>query len=69
LQSVNGLATVELIGSNGVIDKKTLNGEQQSVSFKVPNVDGWLSLVVVDSKENSAFSNPIWVKMIDKSKF
>ena len=52
-----------------MIDKKTLNGEQQSVSFKVPNVDGWLSLVVVDSKENSAFSNPIWVKMIDKSKF
>lgn len=69
LLSVNGLKSVQLIGKDGVIVEKALKGEKELVSFDVPHKNGWVSLVVEDSKEHKAFSNPIWLTTVDKSAF
>ena len=69
LLSVNGLSSVKLIGNDGLISEQTLSGDKVSVVFDVPKKSGWISLVVEDSKANKAFSNPIWLKMIDKTLF
>ncbi len=69
LLSVNGLKSVQLIGKDGLIKQLPLTGEQQAVSFTVPNTNGWVALVVEDNKENKAFSNPIWLKTVSKNQF
>jgi hypothetical protein len=69
LLSVNGLKSVQLIGNGGLISEQTLSGDQASVVFEVPQKSGWVSLVVEDSKEHKAYSNPIWLKMVDKTQF
>ena len=69
LLSVNGLKSVQLIGNDGVIAEQTLLGDKASVVFDVPQKSGWVSLVVEDTKEQKAFSNPIWIKMVDKALF
>lgn len=69
LVSVNGLKSVTLLGNDGVIQELDLSGEKQSISFDAPHKEGWLSLVVEDSKENKAFSNPIWIKSVAASQF
>jgi hypothetical protein len=60
---------VQLIGNDGIIDEQTLSGDKASVVFDVPQKSGWVSLVVEDAKANKAFSNPIWLKMVDKTLF
>lgn len=69
LLSVDGLKSVKLIGNDGVISEQALEGEKASVVFNVPQKSGWVSLVVEDKKEHKAFSNPIWLKMVDRSQF
>ncbi|PKG97244.1 CehA/McbA family metallohydrolase [Paraglaciecola sp. MB-3u-78] len=69
LLSVNGLKSVQLIGNDGVISEQTLSGDKVSVAFEVPQTSGWVSLVVEDTKTHKAFSNPIWLKMVDKNIF
>ncbi len=69
LLSVNGLKAVQLIGKDGVIKELVLSGEQKRVSFDVPHKNGWVALVVEDDKDNKAFSNPIWLKTVEKSAF
>lgn len=69
LLSVNGLTSVKLIGNDGLISEQTLSGDKASVVFDVPQKSGWVSLVVEDTKANKAFSNPIWLKMVDKTFF
>jgi hypothetical protein len=69
LLSVNGLKSVQLIGNDGVISEQTLSGDKATVVFEVPQKSGWLSLVVADTKAQQAFSNPIWIKMLDKTLF
>ncbi|WP_158769513.1 CehA/McbA family metallohydrolase [Paraglaciecola sp. L1A13] len=69
LLSVNGLKSVQLLGNDGVIAQRTVTGESVSVAFEVPQKSGWVSLVVEDTKAHKAFSNPIWLKMVDKTQF
>jgi len=69
LLSVNGLKSVQLIGNDGLISEQTLSGDRASVVFDVPQKSGWVSLVVEDTKANKAFSNPIWLKIVDKTLF
>jgi hypothetical protein len=69
LLSVNGLKSVQLISNDGVISEQALLGEKTSVVFDVPQKSGWVSLVVEDSKAQKAFSNPIWIKIVDKTLF
>jgi hypothetical protein len=69
LLSVNGLKSVQLISNDGVISEQALLGEKTSVVFDVPQKSGWVSLVVEDSKGQKAFSNPIWIKIVDKTLF
>ncbi|MFT6948983.1 MAG: hypothetical protein ACJAUL_000102, partial [Paraglaciecola sp.] len=69
LLSVNGLKSVQLIGNDGVISQQTLSGDNAAVVFAVPQKSGWVSLVVEDNKEHKAFSNPIWLKMVEKAQF
>ncbi len=67
--SVNGLKSVKLIGHNGIVREQALSGDEKSVSFDVPHQSGWLALVVEDGKAHKAYSNPIWLKTVEKSKF
>jgi hypothetical protein len=69
LLSVNGLKSVQLIGNDGLLSEQTLSGDRASVVFDVPQKSGWVSLVVEDTKANKAFSNPIWLKIVDKTLF
>jgi hypothetical protein len=69
LLSVNGLKSVQLIGNDGFISEQTLSGDKASVEFAVPQKSGWVSLVVEDFKEHKAYTNPIWLKMADKTQF
>jgi hypothetical protein len=69
LLSVNGLKSVQLIGNDGVISEQALSGEKASVEFVVPQKSGWVSLVVEDGKTQKAFSNPVWLKMVDTTLF
>ncbi|WP_133469381.1 CehA/McbA family metallohydrolase [Paraglaciecola marina] len=69
LLSVNGLKSVQLIGNDGVIIEKSLAGDKVSVVFELPLKSGWVSLVVEDNKGYKAFSNPIWLKLVDSSQF
>ena len=69
LLSVNGLKSVQLIGNDGVISEQILSGDNASVIFDVPHASGWVSLVVEDTKAHKAFSNPIWLKIVDKNIF
>lgn len=69
LLSVNGLKSVQLIGKQGVIREQALSGEKASVQFEVPQESGWVALVVEDSQENKAFSNPIWLKSVEQKQF
>ncbi|MGO4890926.1 CehA/McbA family metallohydrolase [Flavobacterium sp. W21_SRS_FM6] len=69
LVAVSGLSSVKLIGKDGLIKEQRLAGMKASVSFVVPPQSGWLSMVVEDKKGHKAFSNPVWLKMVDKSQF
>jgi hypothetical protein len=69
LLSVNGLKSVQLISNDGLISEQTLSGDKASIVFEVPQKSGWVSLVVEDSKEHKAYTNPIWLKMVDKTQF
>ena len=69
LVSVNGLKSVTLLGKEGIISEQSLSGDKQHVRFDVPNQDGWLSLVVEDTSENKAYSNPIWLKAVKAAQF
>lgn len=69
LLSVNGLKSVQLIGKDGVLQEKVLSGEQKTVNFDVPHQTGWMALVVEDSQENKAYSNPIWLAATNKTQF
>jgi hypothetical protein len=60
---------VQLIGNDGVISEQTLTGENASVVFDLPQLSGWVSLVVEDKKGHKAFSNPIWLKMVNEKQF
>ena len=60
---------MQLIGNDGVISEQTLTGDKVSVVFDVPQKSGWVSLVVEDAKSYKAFSNPIWLKMVDQTSF
>jgi len=69
LLSVNGLKSVQLIGNAGVLSEQSLSGENATVVFDLPLKSGWLALVVEDNKEHKAFSNPIWLQLVDKTQF
>ncbi|GAC34675.1 CehA/McbA family metallohydrolase [Paraglaciecola polaris] len=56
-------------GSSRIINQQTLQGQSASITFDVPQSSGWVALVVEDSKGHKAYSNPIWLKEVDKSQF
>ena len=66
IQAVNGLKSVKLIERGKTIQEKSFDNIDTltKVNFTVkPNKDIWYSLVVEDTKESKAFSNPIWIKL------
>ncbi|MDO6566087.1 CehA/McbA family metallohydrolase [Alteromonas sp. 1_MG-2023] len=85
LVAVNGLKSVRLIGSDStatttatnkqravnsvVLENKTLTGDHESVSFEVPQASGWVALVVEDNEDRKAYTNPIWLELVDESQF
>ena len=79
--AVNGLKNIKLIGNTfskkdadtpegvSIIEQRDLAGKQQTVTFPVPLMSGWVAIEVEDSQGRKAFSNPIWLKMVKESQF
>ena len=67
--AVNGLKSVHLIEQGEEVDRSDIqmNATSSSVEFAVhPGPENsWYSLVVVDSNDKRAFSNPIWVNIAE----
>lgn len=55
--------------SSRVIKHQALSGDSASITFNLPMVSGWAALVVEDMQGHKAYSNPIWLKEVDKSQF
>ena len=56
-------------GASVVLEDKTLTGDHDSVSFEVPQASGWLALIVEDNEGRKAYTNPIWLELVDESQF
>ncbi|WP_163835897.1 CehA/McbA family metallohydrolase [Spartinivicinus ruber] len=68
VQAVDGLKSVKLIEQGKVIQEKTFNNGQEitDVLFTVSSKqDSWYSLIVEDSKGKRAFTNPVWLNVIN----
>jgi hypothetical protein len=55
--------------SSKVIRQQALSGDSASITFTLPNASGWVALVVEDMQGHRAYSNPIWLKEVEKSQF
>ena len=67
VRAVEGLKEVQLFKDGVVVDTVVLApGEtEKKISFEsTPLKNSWYSLVVSDLRENMAWTNPIWVKLI-----
>jgi hypothetical protein len=81
LAAANGLKTVQLVGntrtddtdtsseSSRVIAERTLTGDHASVTFALPEASGWVSLVVEDNEGRKAYSNPVWLELVQEEQF
>ncbi len=68
LQSVNGLARIDVYSEGKVVASKELNNTKNAVNCAInikPTKDTWYSFVAVDGKGNYAVSNPIWINVTD----
>lgn len=69
LVAVHGLRTVRLVGQGGEVLRTINTSAEQSprkLSLTLPipaDAEGWVSLEVVDQKDNRAWSNPVWLQL------
>ena len=71
VSAVEGLKEVQLVSQGEVVENIVLEqGEvEKKISFEtVPEKDTWYALTVSDSKDNMAWTNPIWVDMVAYTK-
>jgi hypothetical protein len=63
--AVQGLSSVELVRDGDVVETMEFDDSVQraevTFDFRVAE-DGWAALVVTDSEENTAYTNPIWLQ-------
>lgn len=79
--AVSGLKNIKLIGSAfnddksdtpegvNIFERHDLAGKQQAVTFSLPMMSGWVAIELEDTKGRKAFSNPVWLKMVEESQF
>ena len=79
--AVSGLKNIKLIGSAfnddksdtsegvSIFERHDLAGKQQAVTFSLPMMSGWVAIELEDTKGRKAFSNPVWLKMVEESHF
>jgi hypothetical protein len=68
VQAVTGLKSVQLIERGNVTDTQEMAGERDpvQVEFRVnPESDTWYSLVVEDKNGKIAYTNPVWVSIVN----
>lgn len=68
VQAVNGLKSVKLIERGKVKDEKDFENTEAltKVLFEVTaDKDSWYSLVVEDTKGKRAFTNPVWLNVVN----
>ncbi|WP_334020264.1 CehA/McbA family metallohydrolase [Alteromonas sp. S015] len=79
--AVNGLKNIKLIGSTfideksetpegaSIIEQRDLTGKHKTVTFSLPMMSGWVAIELEDMKGRKAYSNPIWLKMVEENQF
>ncbi|MAD14947.1 MAG: TonB-dependent receptor [Alteromonadaceae bacterium] len=67
----NQNASIDISGgvNSKVLRQQALSGDSASITFNLPKVSGWAALVVEDMQGHKAYSNPIWLKEVEKSQF
>lgn len=68
LQSVNGLARIDIYSEGKVVASKELNNTKNAVQCAInvrPTKDTWYSFVAVDVNGKYAVTNPIWINVTD----
>jgi hypothetical protein len=68
LNSVAGLKQASLTGTGNVVATKTFDGSPREASVEFPlsaDRDGWYAIEVEDTAGRRAYSNPIWVDVVE----
>ena len=67
----NQNASIDISGgvNSKVLRQQALSGDSETITFNLPNASGWVALVVEDMQGHKAYSNPIWLKEVEKSQF
>lgn len=68
LTAASGLKSTTLYGPDGVVAERSFDEApaRREVAFSPePNGDGWYSLVVTDANDKKAFTNPIWIDVVE----
>ena len=70
LQSVAGLKQATLVGGGKIVASRTLAATPREASVAFPLVaqqSGWYSLQVEDAAGRRAYTNPIWIDVVDRT--
>lgn len=68
LKSITGLKQITLVGGGNVIESRPFNGAPQEARVDFPLTAErrtWYAIEVVDQAGRKAYSNPIWIDVID----
>jgi hypothetical protein len=68
LNSVAGLKHAALTGKGNVVATRTFNGSPREASVEFPLTaggDAWYALEVEDTASRRAYSNPIWIDVVE----
>jgi len=68
LQAVSGLRSAQIVAGGEVVTQGVFRGETSPTNASwnvVPEADTWYSIIVEDNNGNLAYSNPIWVTVVD----
>lgn len=55
--------------SSRILDERSLTGNSASVTFTLPENSGWVALELEDENGRKAYSNPIWLELVNESQF
>lgn len=68
LTAASGLKSATLYGPDGVVAERSFDGAPARIEVAFapkPAGDGWYSLVVTDANDKKAFTNPIWIDLVE----
>ena len=61
--------TTAINKNSRILDERLLTGNSASVTFTLPESSGWVALELEDKNGRKAYSNPIWLEVVNESQF